>query len=358
MQLIDNRENTKEKAKDFINSLNHDIYLVGRNKYSISLTNWLKSLNKNVAGYIDDYTEFDSYNNLPIFKSNSVNYSESAIINCVVEGSCVNTQRFINVLGSELISNYFELQYTFNSNLIPIEHMGNTDDIQFFQNTYHEIGEKLIDDTSKREFWAVLNFRFNRDFSFMFDFNMNFEGQYFEQFIDYSKLHFFVDGGGYDGLTSANFIKKSPSYKAIYYFEPFLDSMNLSREKLKMYDNIRYFQFGLWNENETLNFKSNLGNANKISSEGDISINVVKLSDCSIEKVDFIKLDIEGAELNAIEGAKELIMKWKPILAICVYHNQSDFTEIPKSVLTINDSYKMYFRHYTQGVCESVMYFV
>ena len=74
--------------------------------------------------------------------------------------------------------------------------------------------------------------------------------------------------------------------------------------------------------------------------------------------MDFIKLDIEGAEIEAINGAIATIKKFKPKMAVCIYHNQSDFIEIPKLALKLNPGYKIYVRHYTQGVFETVMYFV
>ena len=69
-------------------------------------------------------------------------------------------------------------------------------------------------------------------------------------------------------------------------------------------------------------------------------------------------MDIEGAEENAIRGGEKLIKKYKPKLAICVYHQQRDFLKIPELILSYNSDYKIYLRHYTQGVFETVMYFV
>ena len=55
------------------------------------------------------------------------------------------------------------------------------------------------------------------------------------------------------------------------------------------------------------------------------------------EKVDFIKMDIEGAEQDAIEGAQRVLLKqYNPILAICVYHKAEDWYKIPQKILDIN----------------------
>ncbi|MBO4433390.1 MAG: FkbM family methyltransferase, partial [Clostridia bacterium] len=59
----------------------------------------------------------------------------------------------------------------------------------------------------------------------------------------------------------------------------------------------------------------------------------------------FIKIDIEGGEAAAIEGAKETIKKYKPKMQIAAYHKIGDLADIPKAVLRINSSYKIYLRH-------------
>ena len=73
---------------------------------------------------------------------------------------------------------------------------------------------------------------------------------------------------------------------------------------------------------------------------------------------DFLKMDIEGAELSAINGAKNIINQYHPKLAICVYHRAADIREIFKTVLNIRADYHVYLRHYTEGIYETVMYFI
>jgi hypothetical protein len=59
-----------------------------------------------------------------------------------------------------------------------------------------------------------------------------------------------------------------------------------------------------------------------------------------LERVDFIKMDIEGAEVDALLGAKETISQFKPKLAICTYHRPTDPIEIRKILLKYNPNYK------------------
>jgi hypothetical protein len=69
-------------------------------------------------------------------------------------------------------------------------------------------------------------------------------------------------------------------------------------------------------------------------------------------------MDIEGAELEAIKGAKRIIEEQKPKLAICVYHKPEDIWELPELILSYNKEYKFYIRHYSYKDNETVLYAV
>ena len=76
----------------------------------------------------------------------------------------------------------------------------------------------------------------------------------------------------------------------------------------------------------------------------------------SIPKVDFIKMDIEGAEPIALEGAIETIKRFKPKLAIAIYHSMEDFVNIPYWIMGLNLGYKLYLGHYTIHSEETVIF--
>ncbi len=77
-----------------------------------------------------------------------------------------------------------------------------------------------------------------------------------------------------------------------------------------------------------------------------------------VDKIDFIKMDIEGAEPLALEGAIETIRKFKPKLAIAIYHSWDDFVNIPKWILDLNLGYEIYLDHFTIHAEETVIYAV
>ena len=67
-------------------------------------------------------------------------------------------------------------------------------------------------------------------------------------------------------------------------------------------------------------------------------------------------MDIEGSEYNALLGSRRIIREQKPKLAICVYHKPEDIIQIPELILSINNEYRFYIRHYSTIGGETVLY--
>lgn len=75
-----------------------------------------------------------------------------------------------------------------------------------------------------------------------------------------------------------------------------------------------------------------------------------------LERVDFLKMDIEGSEIAALKGSHETISKWRPKLAICVYHRYDDLWTIPNMIRDLYPFYDLYLDHYTLHAEETVLY--
>ena len=77
-----------------------------------------------------------------------------------------------------------------------------------------------------------------------------------------------------------------------------------------------------------------------------------------IDKIDFIKMDIEGAELNALRGAEKSLRRFRPKLAISLYHSLEDFETIPRYIDSLNLNYDFYLEHHTIYENETVLFCV
>lgn len=69
-----------------------------------------------------------------------------------------------------------------------------------------------------------------------------------------------------------------------------------------------------------------------------------------------IKMDLEGAELHALQGAEQTIRRYRPKLAVSIYHNPEDIWEIPELILKLHPDYRLYLRHYSIAAAETVVY--
>ncbi len=78
----------------------------------------------------------------------------------------------------------------------------------------------------------------------------------------------------------------------------------------------------------------------------------------ALPRVDFIKMDIEGAEFDALTGAQQTIREWRPRLAISVYHRHDDLVRIPALLVSLEPRYDLYLEHYTIDVGETILYAV
>ncbi len=192
--------------------------------------------------------------------------------------------------------------------------------------------------------------------------------QYFDMpYFKAEEDEIFIDGGCYDGMSSAQFMEwAGERARFVYCFEP--DRMNV--DKIKQFfsssniKNYKLIQKGLWDKREILSFMEKGTVGSRISEDEksktvDAQIETTSLDwELEGEKITFIKLDIEGAELPALLGSQRIITEQKPKLAVCVYHKLEDIWKIPEFILSLRPDYRLYLRHYSFGSSDTVLYAV
>lgn len=186
------------------------------------------------------------------------------------------------------------------------------------------------------------------------------ERQYFdEEIIKLSSKEVFVDAGALNLDTSRILLNKCDSVNKIYAFEP--DASNykncLKVKESERLEQIEVFNVGLYDRTDVLSFTQFDNGSSHINQKGSTKINVVPLDKIlSDETITFIKMDIEGAELKAIHGASNIIKKYKPKLAISVYHSPNHMIDIPLYLKALIPDYKLYIRHYSIYPQETILY--
>lgn len=168
----------------------------------------------------------------------------------------------------------------------------------------------------------------------------------------------FIDAGTYDGTTTENFMKwTNGTYEKIYCFEPLeIQSKRIERNiNVGKWKNVELIKGAVWDRNETMMlYENNAGSC--VDENGNTSIECVAIDEVIDSKVTYIKMDVEGAELKALQGAKKTIQKYKPKLAISIYHKPEDIFEIPVSILDMVPEYEFWIRHYSTNIWETVLY--
>ena len=171
----------------------------------------------------------------------------------------------------------------------------------------------------------------------------------------------FVDGGAFDGdSTELVYREYGDNLKRVYAFEPDESSVSLMKErlhKLGIENLVQIYQYGLWNKDAEMNFLiCDDPQQDRVAESGNKKVKVCTL-DSIITKVDgdlCVKYDLEGAEIQALDGAKETIKKYHPYLAICIYHNWNDILEIPRKIKAIREDYDFYLRCGVHMECYAV----
>ena len=340
----------KELTQLFISSKDRKKYILGINKLTRSVKKYVE-----VDGIIDDFTRIHTSRKKSILQIDEVD--KNSIILSTATGSPLEVAAKLDEMGFTHFNYLAFYKYSSFDLSEPPFIIDFKDDYKNNQDKYSQIFDLLEDDKSRQIFEKVINFKISFDFDFMQGFTNNHEAQYFDkEIIPEIKNIRFVDGGAYIGDTLKEIIKNFPDYKKIYCIEPNDLHISIAKKNFSSEKNIEFINCGLGNK-KVVNSNDNQGIQNNCEHNYQAT-NINSIDNLIAEKIDYIKLDIEGAEQDAIEGAQNSIEKYSPILAICIYHKANDWYEVPRKVLEINPNYKIYLRHYMEGIFETVMYFI
>lgn len=221
--------------------------------------------------------------------------------------------------------------------------------------------ELLADDISRINFQQQLNYRFMGEAKYIASPDAGLQYYPDNRPFEFKAPIKFVDCGAFDGDTIRDLLTVV-KFSEIFAFEP--DQLTFSRlrkflDEKKLSFPVITLQSGVGEHNDVLPFASGQDGAATFSEQGKSRVSVMALDTLfSGTEVDFIKMDIEGSEAAALQGAAKLIKQAEPVLAVSVYHQPSDLWEIPILIKQLNPNYKIYLRTHRGSYHDTVCYAV
>ena len=174
----------------------------------------------------------------------------------------------------------------------------------------------------------------------------------------------FVDCGAYTGDTAEQVIRRNPAFSRIVAIEA--DPQNFDRLTkwigtldAPVASRISALNVAVGAKRGKLRFQAGGGDGARLAADGNVVVECIPIDELAPEAAPtFIKMDIEGAELDALEGARRSIQTHRPILSICVYHKQDDLWRIPLFIHTLVEDYRLFLRPHEVDGKELVCYAV
>ncbi len=237
--------------------------------------------------------------------------------------------------------------YEFYSPTVPIAGKGlfTIDYLKENESLFDAAYELLEDEKSKSDFVDVLNFKISGKVRYLFSCQSEKEKIY-EDILPLTTNETIVDLGAYDGDTIREFLKVTKGqYKKIYAFEPDEKNFRKLTAKTETLSNIERYNIGAGDKKETLFFAKKKGRNSHEAPDG-IPVRFDSVDNVVADNVTFIKMDIEGSELKALEGARKTVERCRPKLYVCAYHRNEDMFALPMKIRELCKDYKIYFRHH------------
>lgn len=177
-----------------------------------------------------------------------------------------------------------------------------------------------------------------------------------------------IDAGACWGDTALYFAAKVGPKGRVFSFEFLPTNLQILRRNLDMNphlkDRVKLVEHPVWSSSDQTLFVNGNGPGTRVGLAPSVpdapSIKTLSIDDLvarqGLDRLDFIKMDIEGAEMPALRGAEGALRRFRPKLAICVYHSLSDFWAVPQFLDSLGLGYRFFLRHFTIHAEETVLF--
>lgn len=208
------------------------------------------------------------------------------------------------------------------------------------RNAYEMLGDEL----SRRTFRDIVNFKITGDPQYLYDCEVERSPEIYTDLLGLSDHERVVDAGAYDGDTILELYEAVGGWKFLTAFEPDLKNFRKLERNTAQLKGIQYVHAAIGAVNGWIDFSAAGGRQSSVVRDG-VQIHVYSI-DKMMPSATYIKMDVEGSELQALHGAQTVIRDNSPRLNIAAYHHHDDIFEIPMYVHSLNKDYKIYLRHF------------
>ena len=229
---------------------------------------------------------------------------------------------------------------------------------------YLSVFLRLADESSRQVFNRLIGMRTTLSTESALEFKSPFADEYFDKaYVSAEQARYFVDAGAFTGDTLASLEHHFGPVELAYLFEPELPAYYEALKRFSARENVLIFNMGLDAQPSRASYRPELSCNVLGEIDGPVSasatsyIQGVPLDNLIHGKVGLFKLDIEGMEERALQGAAAMIKRERPILAVCAYHRADDFWKLIDAVSAIRSDYKIGLRHYADILHDITFYF-
>ncbi|KMT22636.1 FkbM family methyltransferase [Clostridium cylindrosporum] len=370
--LLNNVQNEMKLEKLLKYIMNSHVYVYGAGNAGEMTYTLLKKANIDIEGFIDKRSEkLIKYMNKPVCKIEEMNNKIIEKENILIIIAFICSYDELKTLKDDLGKYGYKKIFYYHDiyNLVITKEFMSLDlkddkNIKSFNNEKEDVTKVasfFYDDESRKVYFNFLNAITNCNpdlFSKPTE-----EEQYFVRDIPFAKGYSrFIDCGAFDGDTAMSLKANKGIIEKIALFEPDNNNfhklrINLNKSRVAKEEIL--FPCGVWKTTEILQFESGNQTTSSISDNGGSFIQCIALDEVLRDfKPTFIKMDIEGAEYEALLGAENMIKQYTPDLAISVYHRVEHMWNIPLLIRQFNSNYKFYLRSHAIHGMETILYAV
>lgn len=340
-------------------SIKLPVLIFGAGKFAQDLCTILVNKNFKVLGFCQTEVKEDRVLGLPVFKLSEIETFDDYQVVLGVFNRETPFGALVDQLPDKMnVFFLWEIYTQFEQEFGWRYWLSNPNTILDNKTQINEVYNILQDSRSRFCLEHICKFRLGSDL--LYGNYRDVENQYFNNItLDPFKFKAinYLDAGAYNGDSFKNLLAYSRTNNA-YLFEPGKNNYKELCQNV-VEENVMCFPLAVADENKIISFNSEAGEASSILDNGKDSIAAVALDDLFAHiSIDFIKLDIEGAESLAIKGLEKTIKTQKPVIAMSLYHKPKDIFELPNAILNIDNNYSLYIRQHYYNSFDCVLYAV